>query len=67
MNARNGLARITVDLELEEQKELKIAAVNSGISMRKMVSQAIREYLNNINKKASGLRIIINHDLSQNT
>lgn len=47
MNTRNGLARITIDMQPQDQKKLKKIAIDMGTSMRQVVLQSIDKFVKN--------------------
>ncbi len=51
MIAKNDIARITVDLPLQLQKQLKAIAALQGKSMREVIIEAVGKELKSINKK----------------
>ncbi len=60
MNKKNGLSRITIDMEPQEQRRLKVMAAQTGISIRQIVLQSIASYVKKVeesdmNKQFEGL------------
>ena len=59
MNAKNGLARITVDMEPQDQKKLKKAAIDMDKSMRQIVLQSIDMFIKNFEAQQNNNQGII--------
>lgn len=51
MPTKNTLARITIDLPMELQKKLKVAAVMQNVSMRQMVIKSIENQLQRLDNE----------------
>lgn len=59
MNAKNGLSRITVDMESQDQKKLKKAAIDMNKSMRQIVLQSIDMFIKNFEAQQNNKQEII--------
>jgi len=52
MNKKNGLSRLTVDLDPERQKQFKKAAIDAGKTMRQILIDLIENFIKKAEKKS---------------